>query len=260
MIPIPHPSKAPALPKLTHVIIGLCLYFGIQLLLTPLVMKCIGAYFAGSLPLWREWSALLSFSLACLSLIFYTYILTKYYGIAIWSLSKTPPLSRMSALFYGIACWPLVALCIWITITLVQLIFPGLFSIHQIDQIPVKQLKNSAAHPTLFAAMLLSVLVMAPISEELLFRGLLQRMFLKKYRLWVAITWTAFFFALLHCSSAQGWRNVEIFLALFLLAWIQGYLYEMTQQLSAPIGLHITFNTATVLMLFYTSALPFKEL
>lgn len=256
MTQIPHFSETPVLPKLKDVIMGLCLYFGIQLFLMPLVMRFMHPYFSEAIPLWRTWGALIGLFLAALTLLGYTYMLIKRYGIAIWSLSKAPPLSRTTAFFYGALCWPLTAFCIWVVITLVQLIFPDLFSMHQIDQIAVQQLKESSTHPLLFIAMLLSVLVLAPVSEELLFRGLVQRMLLRRCSLWVAIAGTACFFALLHCSSAQGTRNIEIFLALFILACVQGYLYETTQQLTAPLGLHVCFNLATVIMLFYTQELP----
>lgn len=252
------PSQAILLPTKIQLFFGILLYFGMQVVLIPFLIGLKHAYpdnYFHTIA-WRDWAPLVGLSLAAISLVIYSIFLTRRYQVGIWSLSLTEPSHPLLNLLYGACCWPLTILLIWIGVTAVHVFMPDTFASSDIDQVSVKQLKESAQNPHLFAYTLFSVLFLAPIAEEILFRGLLQRMLLRRNRLWGAILQSAFLFALMHCSTSQGWRNVEIFIALFTLACIQGYLYEMTKQLWAPLGLHITFNAATVVMLIHNSLLP----
>lgn len=243
------------LPTKLQVLGGMGLYFGIQLFLTPLLIFLYIVSF-GQKEKMIEWGALCGLLLACLSLIFYTYILKTRKHVALWSLPNQTPFRSVWAFFYGVCFWPLSIVLIWMGVKVVHFIFPELSSL-AIDQTAVKQLKESALHPYLFLGTLTSVMLLAPITEEILFRGLFQRMLRRKSTIWSAIMQTSSLFALLHCSSAQGLRNVEIFVALFILSCLMGYLYEKTEQLWAPIGLHMAFNSATVGALIYNSQLAF---
>ena len=83
----------------------------------------------------------------------------------------------------------------------------------------------------------LSVVVLAPLTEEIFFRGLVQSM-LRRYlhRPWVAVVLTAVFFAALH---EPYWYSMPPLLALGLAI---GYNYERTGRLWAPILIHALFN------------------
>ena len=86
-----------------------------------------------------------------------------------------------------------------------------------------------------------SALVLAPIGEELLYRGLVQSM-LRRYGLgpWPAIAVASIVFAASHASQPQDMP------ALLLLALALGYNYERTGRLIAPMLLHALFNAATI--------------
>jgi len=88
---------------------------------------------------------------------------------------------------------------------------------------------------------LLSVLVLAPLCEEIFFRGLLQSI-IRKYTgsPWTAILVASVPFALLHFDQPQH------MVALFALGVILGYNYERQGRLYAPIGVHMLFNAVNL--------------
>ncbi len=95
-----------------------------------------------------------------------------------------------------------------------------------------------------------SAVVLAPLSEEVFCRGLLQSMF-RRYtaRPWAAVLLSSAVFAMLHWDSltpgtaGAGWVQWP---ALFALAVVLGYNYERSGRLYAPILIHALFNAVSV--------------
>ncbi len=88
--------------------------------------------------------------------------------------------------------------------------------------------------------MLVFIIVVVPVFEEFLFRGLFQsvaRSYMKSA--WLGIIATSVLFALMH--PAQHW------LAIFVLSLGIGYSYERSGSLWRPILIHVFFNTTNVL-------------
>ena len=87
-----------------------------------------------------------------------------------------------------------------------------------------------------------SAVILAPLAEEVFFRGLVQSM-LRRYcgNAWVAILITSALFALAH------WQQLHAIPALFVLAVALGYNYERTGRLHAPILIHVLFNAMYVI-------------
>lgn len=95
-----------------------------------------------------------------------------------------------------------------------------------------------------------SAVVLAPIAEEMLFRGLLQSCLRQlSHRPWVAILATSLLFALAHGQPANQ-------PALFALAVILGYNYERTGRLLPAIAIHALFNLTFVLLRLWQDAQP----
>jgi membrane protease YdiL (CAAX protease family) len=90
---------------------------------------------------------------------------------------------------------------------------------------------------------ILSAVVLAPLVEELLFRGLLQSM-LRRYlnNPWHAVLLTAGIFALFHIDTPQ---NIP---ALFVLGMVLGYNYERCGRLWPAILIHLLFNGIMILL------------
>lgn len=97
------------------------------------------------------------------------------------------------------------------------------------------------------AVVIFTAVIVAPIAEEVLFRGVLQSM-IRRYthRPWVGILVSAGLFAPVH------WPYVHYMPALFVLAIVLGYNYERSGRLWAPILLHGLFNAANI----FISVLP----
>lgn len=87
------------------------------------------------------------------------------------------------------------------------------------------------------------VVVGAPILEEVLYRGLLQRAIMATgIRAWPAIVITSLMFAAMHINAAQPHAVVS----LFALSLVFGWALERTGRLIAPIAMHMTFNAANL--------------
>jgi membrane protease YdiL (CAAX protease family) len=110
-----------------------------------------------------------------------------------------------------------------------------------------------AAHPTIKAlsseaqpigvaiALWIGAVVIAPVAEEVFFRGLLQTFLVRVLgRRWPAIVVAAVLFSLAHLSSPH---HIP---ALVVLAVMLGYAYERTGSLVSPILIHAAFNLKTL--------------
>jgi membrane protease YdiL (CAAX protease family) len=93
----------------------------------------------------------------------------------------------------------------------------------------------------LIISVFVSAVLIAPIIEELLFRGLLQSTFRSLgYGPWVSIAICSFFFVLFHAAPSH-WP------ALFVLSMSLGYSYERSGSLLRPIFIHAIFNATSVI-------------
>lgn len=95
--------------------------------------------------------------------------------------------------------------------------------------------------PAWQAVVWLSALVLAPLAEEIFFRGLLQSL-LRRYlrQPWIAVLVSAVCFTAIH---APYWHTMP---SLFALAIALGYNYERTGRLFAPILIHCLFNAVNL--------------
>lgn len=97
------------------------------------------------------------------------------------------------------------------------------------------------------AVLVLVAGLLAPVCEELLFRGLLQRSLRRRLAPGPAIAITAAAFALAHPLLDWSLGTLSIVPALFALALISGVAAEETGDLSVSILLHVGFNLVTVI-------------
>lgn len=84
--------------------------------------------------------------------------------------------------------------------------------------------------------------IMAPVTEELLFRGFLFPALKARWGLWGSWVLTALIFAALH-------MHMPTFLPLFLLGLVLGAIYEITGSLPLCMMVHCFFNAGTALLL-----------
>jgi membrane protease YdiL (CAAX protease family) len=113
---------------------------------------------------------------------------------------------------------------------------------HYGKSIPVHQLLEALKDnppPWLRITVVICAGLIAPISEEMFFRGLLQTAFRYLFnRSWPAIVLAALFFAFVH--PLYTWPQI------FVLAVCLGYVYERTGNLWASISMHASFNLLSI--------------
>jgi len=139
-----------------------------------------------------------------------------------------------------LAAWPLIYLAVAAVVFFGQQFRgdgfqfeqnPGLVDIQQSVQMP----------PHVLAAVLVFTLLLVPLFEEILFRGLLQSAIRNLTgNPWSAILLTSIPFALLHPQT--HWP------ALLVLSICLGYAYERSGSLLRSILIHVLFNTVNVAM------------
>jgi membrane protease YdiL (CAAX protease family) len=87
----------------------------------------------------------------------------------------------------------------------------------------------------------LAVAVVAPLVEELLFRGILQNSLAKHMPIWVAIALASAIFAAMH-------MQLTAFPALMVIGASFGLLYHLTGSLRVNILVHMLNNAAALLL------------
>ncbi len=94
------------------------------------------------------------------------------------------------------------------------------------------------------AFLVFSVVVLAPVCEELIFRGIIFRGLAKKFPLFAAMLVSGFVFALVHINAAS-------FVAVWFLGVTFAWLYARTRTILAPMSMHAAFNLANVVLLIF---------
>ena len=154
-----------------------------------------------------------------------------------------------------LAVWPLVTLMLVLTILVGQLIEGTDFQLPQHEE-----LKLITQYPQISVrtVIIVAAVVIVPVFEEMLFRGLFQTMirsFLETLYLnpgtsgrngaWLSIAITSAIFAAVH-------QNPEHWPALFVLSMCLGYAYEKSGSLLRPIFIHSFFNAASIIGALYS--------
>lgn len=96
-------------------------------------------------------------------------------------------------------------------------------------------------------AVFVALVVLAPVSEELLFRGVLLRSLLARHGPWPAVAWSAAAFALLHLL--EGTQVLRILPVLFVLGVVLGLAVVRTGRLGRAVLIHAGFNLLTTVTL-----------
>lgn len=107
----------------------------------------------------------------------------------------------------------------------------------------------NADSPWLLAVMITLAVVIAPLTEEFVFRAGLFRFLRTRIPRWLAFTAPALFFACLHVnwSTLQGLTSLA---PLAVLAVLFSLAYERTGQIGTAIVAHALFNLNTIVLIF----------
>jgi uncharacterized protein len=115
-----------------------------------------------------------------------------------------------------------------------------------LEQEVVSRFRNSD-DPFIFILMLVFALVIAPVTEELIFRAGIFRYLRTRIPRGLAYLIPAIFFAFLHVN----WKTLEglnSFVPLTLLAVLFSYSYERTGRIAVPMIAHALFNLHTIIL------------
>jgi len=148
---------------------------------------------------------------------------------------KMPALLGLSVLFY-LAALPLL----WFYSALYQILLSQFgFDFYLQD---VAQVLTASASWSVRAALFFIMVIVAPVFEEIVFRGILLPFFVSRTGFWPGIALVSLLFAGLH------WHLPSL-LPLFLLSVMFSLAYARTRSLLVPMGMHVAFNGVTVILL-----------
>lgn len=161
---------------------------------------------------------------------------------------KTIHRDFFAAIVNLLSIWPLMLAAIIVTMFLGKLIWGPDFNLE-----PHEELKTITTYPQLYLRVLviIAAVVVAPVLEEMLFRGMFQtviRSFLEiRNGVWIAILISSGLFAMAHADTGH-WP------ALFILGLCLGYSYEKSGSLLRPIFIHCFFNAIAITAVLLASA------
>jgi len=151
---------------------------------------------------------------------------------------RTTPRDLGFAFLHLLAVWPLIMAAMSLTVLVARKVSGDQFEIPEHEA-----LKIITESPSLVLQVLIVIVavVLAPLVEEMLFRGLLQTV-IRSYlgSPWVAIIITSAFFAAVH-------ENYTHWPSLFVLAMGLGYAYEKSGSLLRSIFMHALFNGISII-------------
>lgn len=120
------------------------------------------------------------------------------------------------------------------------------------QEIPTVQqhLRDAARDPQTAPILAFSALVVAPIAEELFFRGFVFPALAKRVGLWAGIVLSAVLFGFVHLNQTETLLGGVLLLArLVPLGMLFAWLYHWRGTLVIPIIVHAVFNAASVALL-----------
>src|SRR5690606_19586851 len=112
--------------------------------------------------------------------------------------------------FLGVSTWIISFPIVTILGELLDYFIIEVFQYSYKEQVAVRYLKAMQNDGLLLSLALFAILILAPIIEEFLFRGVLQNAFKKSMGYKAAILLSSFSFALFHYSPSQGASNISL--------------------------------------------------
>ncbi len=228
----------------THVFFIFAIYVGSTFFLLRYFLALVQNYSGGNPPFEMVISIQFLVIIAMLAGIF-LYCRTQAKGVfaGAWKNPSQPiPTSPLFDFLLGVSAWFLAFPVVQIVGQFFDLALFIIYRLESYEQVAVKYLKTTLESPLLTVLALVSIVIIAPVIEEFLFRGTLQNYFKRHLGAKKAIVFSAVCFAFFHYSSEQGLGNLSLIPSLFTFACFLGYIYERQGSLYASIGLHMTFN------------------
>lgn len=163
-------------------------------------------------------------------------------GATGWGLRFDRPLRAAGLALLGyVAVWPVCAFVLEQTVHLILWVSPA-YEIPRHDAI--RTLARDDVSTWEFALTAISACILAPLVEEVFFRGILQPAVARRCRSpWCGIVVAGLAFGAIH------YPNVHTIPALIVFGCVLGYIYAKSRSLTLAILVHAIFNAKTVLWL-----------
>jgi membrane protease YdiL (CAAX protease family) len=227
-------------PYLPFILFLVC--YGSILLASSVIEKLLP-----DLPNWQK--AFLDNIILCIGTIMATVVIIvlarasfarrlKGFGLNFRTVHKDFP----AALLNLFTVWPLIAAMLILTLHFGKFIWGQDFEIQ-----PHEELEQIRAYsePPVRVLIIITAIVIVPVFEEMLFRGLFQTMLRSiLVNCWPSIAISSVLFALAH-ANAGHWP------VLFILSLCMGYAYEKSGSLLRPIFIHCLFNATSIVGTLY---------
>jgi membrane protease YdiL (CAAX protease family) len=164
---------------------------------------------------------------------------TKGFGLDV----RTIPKDLLAAAGSLLAVWPVLTMLFLTTVFLGQLIYGPDFQIQKHEEL---ELLTSCPQVSVRVVIVVAAVLIIPVIEEMLFRGLFQTM-IRSYmgKPWTSIAASSLLFTAAHANAAH-WP------VLLALAMCLGYSYEKSGSLFRPIFIHIFFNASSIIATLYS--------
>jgi membrane protease YdiL (CAAX protease family) len=114
-------------------------------------------------------------------------------------------------------------------------------------------ISDTTDEPGLFATVAFVAIIVAPIVEELFFRGLLLRSFESRFHPYAAILLQGALFGLIHLQPGLGSGNVTLFFALAAVGSAFGFAAQRSGRLGPAIVGHLVFNAFAISAVWITN-------
>lgn len=153
-------------------------------------------------------------------------------AVLLWARSSNLDLGLRQPTFDGVWVW-LLLFIVW------RALEPFIAALH-LENVDTEYVERTAQLSLL--AYILKGVLLAPLFEELLFRGAMFSAFLRRWGLWPALAAPSLLWAVVHVQYEDGWTMLWIGglgVLLTIIRWRSGSLY-------LPLTLHAAHNLATV--------------
>jgi membrane protease YdiL (CAAX protease family) len=193
----------------------------------------------------QGWFSVILTVLLGLAYLFYFWVVAPKAGRAAWGKSG----KALRSIAIGALSWLVVYPWVYGVSHLVEFFTWNFYQGPPLEQLAVEHVRAVMAFPVLFWLTALCVMIVVPIIEEVLFRGLLQTWLIGRTGMVSGVVLTSLAFSLLHFSSTQGVFNISILASLFVLSLFLGFLRVRQNSLYAPIALHATLNIVSLFII-----------
>jgi uncharacterized protein len=137
---------------------------------------------------------------------------------------------------HGLAAFLLIN----VSVTLLVALLARIFEFER----PTSQeaIRGALADPDTVLVVVASAVLIAPLVEELFFRGMLYQAFRRRFWLWPAMGSSALLFALGHAQVGDLAATMLVFLVILPVGVYLAWLFERRGNLLAPVAAHAVFN------------------